>query len=120
MHPKDRRYKKRIGKNVLIPLINKPIPVIADESIDFDFGTGAMKVTPTHAEADFEIGKRHSLPMDNFAFDKNAKFTKLAGEHFAGKDIDEFFPNLIQMLNEIGNIEKVEEHTHTVPYCERT
>jgi len=78
VHPKDRRYKKWIGKNVLIPLINKPIPVIADEAIDFDFGTGAMKVTPTHDEMDYEIGKRHSLPMNQFAFDKNVKFTKLA------------------------------------------
>jgi len=62
----------------LIPLINRPIPVIADESIDFDFGTGAMKVTPTHDEMDFEIGERHRLPMDRFAFDTHAKFTKLA------------------------------------------
>lgn len=119
-HPKDRRYKKRIWKNVLIPLINRPIPVIADESIDFDFGTGAMKVTPTHDEMDFEIGERHRLPMDRFAFDTHAKFTKLAWSALEWKDIDEFFPNLIQMLDEIGNIEKIEDYTHTIPYCQRT
>lgn len=120
VHPKDRRYKKWIGKNVLIPLINKPIPVVADEAIDFDLGTGAMKVAPTHDEMDYEIGKRHSLPMNQFAFDRTVKFTKLAWEHLEGKDIDEFFPNLLQMLDEIGNIEKIEDYVHMMPYCART
>jgi len=80
VHPKDRRYKKWIGKKVLIPLVNRTIPIIADERVLMDFGTGALKITPTHSEADFEIAKDHDLPMDRFAFDKNNIFTDLAGE----------------------------------------
>ncbi len=78
VHPKDRRYKKRIGRNVLIPLVNRPIPIIADEHVAVDFGTGALKVTPAHAEADFEIAQRHELPMDQYAFDKENVYTELA------------------------------------------
>ena len=83
MHPKDRRYKKWIGKNVLIPIVNKPIPVIADEHVAVDFGTGALKITPAHAEADFAIAQTHELPMDRFAFDKENIFSELAGEELA-------------------------------------
>ena len=59
VHPKDRRYKKRIGKNVLIPIVNRPIPIIADESVSVEFGTGVLKITPSHAEEDFIIAKKH-------------------------------------------------------------
>ncbi len=68
--PHDKRYKKIVGKNVLIPIINKPIPVIADAAVDMTFGTGALKITPTHDPVDYEIGMRNSLPMDRFAIDK--------------------------------------------------
>lgn len=68
VHPKDRRYKKRIGRNVLIPIVNRPIPVIADERVAIDVGTGALKITPTHAEIDFDIAKDHELPLHHFAF----------------------------------------------------
>lgn len=120
VHPKDRRYKKRIGRNVLIPLVNRPIPVIADEKVDFEFGTWALKITPTHDENDYQIALRHELPLDNFAFDMSCIYTSLAGEHLEGKDVYEFFPNLIQLLTEIGNLEKLEDYTHSVPHCERT
>lgn len=59
VHPKDRRYKKRIGKNVLIPIVNRPIPIIADEHVSMEFGTGVLKITPSHAEEDFFIAKKH-------------------------------------------------------------
>jgi valyl-tRNA synthetase len=78
VHPKDRRYKKRIGRNVLIPIINKPIPVIADEKVQIEFGTGALKITPAHAEEDFHIAQRHDLPMDQFALDRENIFTENA------------------------------------------
>ncbi|USN54538.1 MAG: class I tRNA ligase family protein [Candidatus Peribacteria bacterium] len=120
VHPKDRRYKKFIGRNVLIPIVNRAIPVIADENVAIDFGTGALKITPTHDETDFAVGQKHNLPMDRFALDKDNNFTEWAGEELAGKNAYDFFDNLIQHLHEIGNLEKVETHMHSVPYCERT
>lgn len=68
--PHDKRYKKMVGKKVLIPIINRPIPIIADEAVDMTFGTGALKVTPTHDMTDFDIGQRHNLPLDIYAIDK--------------------------------------------------
>lgn len=120
IHPKDRRYKRLLGKHVLIPIVNRAIPIIADESVAIDFGTGALKITPTHDANDFLMGLKHQLPMDRFAFDKNNIFTERAGEEFANKPVYGFFDNLLQYLQEIGNLEKVENHTHTVPFCERT
>ncbi len=120
VHPKDKRYKKRIGKNVLIPIINKSIPVIADEEVQMDMGTGALKITPTHSETDYHIAWRHNLPMDNFAFDKQGNFTELAGEMLAWQSIVDFEENLVHHLAEIDNLDKIEDHTHKVPYCSRT
>lgn len=120
VHPKDKRYKKRIGKHVLIPLINRSIPIIADESVDMHLWTGALKITPTHAEVDYEIAKRHDLSLEYYAINKDGTFSDLAWENFAGKDVYEFEENFVQHLNEIGNIEKIEDHVHSVPYCERT
>lgn len=120
VHPQDKRYKKYIGRNALIPYINKPIPIIADEYVDVSFGTGALKITPTHDPNDFEVAKRHNLSMDQFAFDENNVFTDTAGELFAGKKVDDFTENVIEYLKDIGNLDHIEEHTHTVPYCERT
>lgn len=120
VHPKDRRYKKWIGRNVLIPIVNRPIPVVADENVQIDFGTGALKITPAHAEMDFEIAQRHDLPLDQYAMDKQCIFTDLAGENFAGKNAYEFKENLVHYLNEIGNLERVEDYKTTIPFCERT
>ena len=120
VHPKDRRYKKWIGKNVLIPIVNRAIPVIADEHVAIDFGTGALKITPTHAEVDYEIAKEHELSMEYYAFDKENKFTEWAGEELQWLDIYEYFDNLIQLLDEIGNLSEIKDHISSVPYCERT
>lgn len=76
--PHDKRYKKMIGKKVLIPIINKPIPIIADAAVDMTFGTGALKVTPTHDPIDFDIGQRNNLPLDIYAIDKKGLFTQQA------------------------------------------
>jgi valyl-tRNA synthetase len=76
--PHDKRYKKMVGKKVLIPIINKAIPVIADAAVDMTFGTGALKVTPTHDVTDFDIGQRNNLPLDRYAIDKKGCFTELA------------------------------------------
>ncbi len=120
VNPYDKRYKKHIGKNVLIPIINRPIPIVADELVDMQFWTGALKITPTHDPLDFEIAKKHNLPMNIFAFDKNANFTEHAGPDFVGKNIDQFFQNVIDMITEIGNLVKVEPHHNTIPICSRS
>ncbi len=119
VNPKDKRYKKYIWKQVYIPIVNRPIPVIADEEVDPSFGTGALKITPTHDADDFEIWKRHNLPMDRFAIDWDWKFTELAPDVFVWKYVDEVFDNLIQYLDEIWNLEKVEDYKHNVPHCDR-
>ncbi len=118
VHPKDRRYKKLIWKNVLIPIINKPIPIIGDESVETDFGTWALKITPAHDPVDYEIWKKHNLKLDNFAIDKDGKLTELAGE-FAGQTVESVFENIIQYLKEIWNIEKIEDYLNKIPHCER-
>lgn len=120
VHPKDKRYKKWIWKHVLIPIVNRSIPVIADESVDMHLWTWALKVTPAHAEVDFEIAKRHDLSLEYFAIEKDWTFSDIAGDSFAWKDVYEFEENFIQHLQEIWNIEKIEEHIHSVPYCDRT
>ncbi len=120
VHPKDRRYKKYIGKNVLIPIINRPIPVIPDENVQIEFGTWALKITPTHSEIDYDIAKVHELPMNIYAFDKNNIYTDQAWEDFAWKNVYEFMENLVYHLQEIWNIEKIEDYETTIPVCERT
>lgn len=120
VHPKDRRYKKRIWRNVLIPLVNRPIPIVADERVAIDFGTWALKITPAHAEMDFAIAKDHNLPLDVFAFDKDNIFTSYAWEAFVWRNVDEYYENLIQYLTEIGNVAKAEDHVSSIPYCSRT
>lgn len=119
VNPLDKRYKKYIGKKVLVPIINRTIPVIWDETVDMNFGTWALKITPTHDAIDFEIAKRHNLPMNIFAIDKNGNFTEHAGI-FAGKPVEEFFDNVIKYLNDIANIEKIIDYKNTVPYCQRS
>lgn len=79
-----------------------------------------MKITPTHDITDFEIAKKHNLPLDVFAIDKQGNFTHHAGPAFVGKHIDQFFDNVIEYLKAIDNLESVEPHTHMVPYCERS
>lgn len=84
------------------------------------FGTGALKITPAHDPNDFEVAKRHNLPLDVYSFDKDEIFTSYAGELFEGKSIHEFKSNIIQYLTDIGNLDRIEKYTHRVPYCERT
>lgn len=120
INPRDKKYKKWIGKNVLVPIINRPIPIIADERVLMDFGTGALKITPTHSIDDYHIARDHNLPMNLYAVDKQNKFTELAWEFLAWKSVNEFRDNFIQELSEIWNIDHVESYVTKVPYCERT
>ena len=118
VNPDDERYKWLKGKKVLIPLINREIPVIEDSYVEKDFGTGCLKVTPAHDINDYEIGLRHNLPVidiiDNHG-KLNEKAVILVGEdRFAARK------KIVKMLEESGNLEKIEEYTSPIGYSERT
>lgn len=118
VHPKDKRYKKLIGKTAILPIANRKIPIIADEMVDMDFGTGAVKITPAHDPADFETAKRHNLPLDYRVIDNDGIMMKHTGV-FAGKTEMEAREMIIEMLRGRGNLMKVSPHTSQVGYSER-
>lgn len=119
VNPGDKRFKWFVGKFVLAPITNRKIPVIADDYVDPEFGTWALKITPTHDANDFEIAQRHKLPMDVFAFDKEWRYSEHAGE-FAGVHIDDGFDNMVSLIQERGNLERVEDYINKLPTSERT
>ncbi len=118
VHPKDKRFKKLIGRKVILPIVNKEIDIIGDEMVDMNFGTGVVKITPAHDPADFETGKRHNLRLDYQVIDKNGIMTKEAGI-FAGQDALTARENIVELLRSKGNLVKVEPYTHKVGYCSR-
>ncbi len=118
VHPEDERYAKHVGRKVLLPLQNREIPVIADESVEMDFGTGAVKVTPAHDPADFQLGKRHNLEQV-IVIDGSGIMTKDAGEEFAGLDRFACREKVLARLEEQGLIEKTEDYHHAVGHCYR-
>ncbi|QYA33929.1 valine--tRNA ligase [Macrococcus psychrotolerans] len=118
VHPEDERYKEMIGKNVILPIMNREIPVLADEYVEMDFGTGAMKVTPAHDPNDFEIGNRHNLERIN-VMNTDASINKLGGK-YEGLDRFECRKQLIADLKESGELVKVERHMHQVGHSERS
>ena len=118
INPEDERYHWLKGKKVLIPLINKEIPVIEDSYVTMDFGTGCLKVTPAHDVNDYEIGIRHNLPILDIIDDHgrlNEKATILVGE-----DRFEARKKIAKMLQDSGNLEKIEDYTSPIGYSERT
>ncbi|NEP16553.1 MAG: valine--tRNA ligase [Leptolyngbya sp. SIO4C1] len=117
VNPNDERYQDIIGKTVTLPLMNREIPVIADEYVDAEFGTGCVKVTPAHDPNDFEIGQRHDLPMIN-VMHKDGSMNENAGE-FAGLDRFEARKAVVQALDEQDFLVKVEDYHHSVPYSDR-
>lgn len=119
VHPKDRRFKKLIGKKVILPILNKEIPIIGDEMVDREFGTGVVKITPAHDPADFECGKRHGLRLDMSVIDKKGVMTKSSGI-FAGQDVLTARENIVELLKAKGNLIKIEPHKQRVAYSERT
>ena len=118
VHPEDERYKDLIGKNVALPLMNRLIPIIVDEMVDREFGTGAVKITPAHDPNDFEVGRRHHLPEINVMTD-DGKMNAAAGA-YAGMDRFEARKKIVEDLKTQGLLEKVTEHTHAVGLCERS
>ena len=117
VNPEDERYKAFIGKNVILPIINKPIPVVADEHADMTFGTGCVKITPAHDPNDFEVGLRHNLPVVKVMND-DGTMNELAGK-FAGMDRYECRKAVVEELKASGNLVKIEPHSHNVGHCYR-
>ncbi|MGK7889575.1 MAG: valine--tRNA ligase, partial [Leptolyngbyaceae cyanobacterium] len=117
VNPKDDRYKSMIGKTLTLPLMNREIPIVADELVDPEFGTGCVKVTPAHDPNDFEMGKRHNLPFINI-MNKDGSLNENAGE-FVGQDRFEARKNVVRRLDEEGVLVKIEDYRHAVPYSDR-
>jgi len=112
VHPDDDRYKDLVGRNVLLPLVNREIPVIADDYVDREFGTGAVKITPAHDPNDFEIGKRHNLPEINILND-DATINENGGK-YEGMDRYEARKAIVEELKDQGYLVKIEDHVHNV------
>ncbi len=117
VHPEDSRYRNAVGKKVVLPLLRRIIPVIADSRIDRGFGTGVLKVTPGHALLDFEIGRQHDLPVVQ-VIDTKGFMTEAAG-CFAGLSREEARKSVLLALEEESLLERVEDHLHAVGHCYR-
>jgi len=117
VHPEDERYKKLIGKTLILPLTGREIPVVADEAVDRTFGTGAVKVTPAHDSADFEIAARHGLPH-KVVIGFDGKMTKEAGK-YAGLDRYEARKQVLLDLETQGLLLETVDHPHSVGHCYR-
>ena len=118
VHPDDERYQELIGKTVILPLVNREIPIIADEYVEQDFGTGVVKITPAHDPNDFEVGNRHNLPRINVMND-DATMNELAGK-YEGMDRFAARKAIVKDLEEAGLLVKIEKHLHSVGHSERT
>ncbi|MFC1557088.1 valine--tRNA ligase [candidate division KSB1 bacterium] len=118
VNSKDTRYKEYIGRYVTLPILNRKIPVIADDFVDISFGTGAVKVTPAHDQNDFLIGERHGLPQV-VVIDESGRMTEEAGILFQGLDRFECRKKLLDELEKQGYLEKTENHTHSIGHCYR-
>ena len=117
VNPEDERYKHLIGKKVVLPLMNREIPIFADEYVDKDFGTGLVKVTPAHDPNDFEMGKRHGLEEIN-VMDTRGVINENGGK-YSGLDRFEARKKVVSDLTDAGLIVKIEDHAHSVGHCYR-
>jgi valyl-tRNA synthetase len=117
VNPNDERYQNLIGKTVTLPIMQREIPIIADEFVDASFGTGCVKVTPAHDPNDFEMGQRHNLPFINI-MNKDGTLNENAGE-FQGQDRFVARKNVVARLEADGVLVKVENYKHSVPYSDR-
>ncbi len=117
VHPEDSRYQHLIGQNVILPITGRKIPIIADEYVEKEFGTGAVKITPAHDVNDFEVGKRHDLPHI-VVINKEGKMSQEAGK-YAGLDRYDCRKQIVADLEELGALVKIEEHNNAVGHCYR-
>ena len=119
VHPEDERYQHLIGKTITLPLTHRQIPIIADDYVDRDFGSGCVKITPAHDFNDYEIGQRHNLEMINI-FDNNAQLNGNVPECYQGQDRFDVRKLVVADLDELGLLEKVNDHKLKVPRGDRS
>ena len=118
VHPEDERFVKFHGKNVLVPLLNRPMPIIVDEYVDREFGTGALKITPAHDINDYELGMKHKLEVIDI-FKDNGTLSE-AAELYIGKDRFDVRDEIIEDLKKSGSLVKEEDYTNKIGFSERT
>ena len=119
IHPNDTRYKHLIGKKVILPLTNRQIPIIKDEYVDMEFGTGCVKITPAHDFNDYDVGLRHNLEMIN-VFTDDAKINNLAPKEYQNLDRFEARKQIVMDLEKLDLIERIDPHTLMIPRGDRT
>ncbi len=117
VHPKDRRYRKLVGREAILPFLGRRLPIVADDMVDRDFGTGAVKITPGHDPDDYELGKRHGLAAISI-LDDEARINDNGGE-FAGLDRYAARRTIVERLREMGDLESEEPHHMVVGHCQR-
>ena len=118
VNPDDERYKDMIGKTVIVPFVMREIPIVADQYVEKDFGSGAVKITPAHDPNDFEVGLRHNLPLIKI-MDDNAVINEVGGEMFCGLDRFEARKKIVAEMEKLGQLVKIEDYTHNVGECHR-
>ena len=119
VHAEDARYTDLVGKNVILPIVDRPIPIVVDEHADPEKGSGAVKITPAHDFNDFEVGRRHNLPIIN-VLDGNAHMNENVPERFQGLDRLVARDMVVAEMQELGLLEKVEDNAMTLPYGDRS
>jgi len=119
VHPDDERYRELVGREAILPLVGRRLPIVADEHVRPDFGTGALKITPGHDPNDFEIGRRHGLEEVS-VIGEDGRMTAEAGERFAGLSVAQAQREVVQALVAEGRLRGSEEYVHTVPYSHRS
>ncbi|MBF0373645.1 MAG: valine--tRNA ligase [Alphaproteobacteria bacterium] len=119
VHPEDERYRHLVGRKVILPIVGRAIPIVADEYSDPTKGTGAVKITPAHDFNDFEVGRRHDLPMIN-VLDRDARISDEAPEAYRGLDRYVARKKVVEEFEALGLLEKIEPHGHMVPYGDRS
>lgn len=116
VHPEDDRYKQFLGKTVKLPLTNREIPVLADEMVDREFGTGAVKITPAHDQNDYDVAQRHDLPFMT-VITHDGTISHAAPEPYRGMKVDDARKAVVADLEQLGALEKAEDYTHSVGHC---
>ena len=118
-HPEDDRYRHLVGREAVLPLVGRRIRFVADDMVDKEFGTGLVKVTPAHDPFDFELGRRHGLPLVQ-VIDRHGRMTEAAGAEFVGLDRTAARDKVVAMLDAGGHLVKVEDHQHNVGHSQRS
>lgn len=117
VNPNDERYRHLVGKNVILPILNKPIPVVADEYVEMDFGTGVVKITPAHDPNDYEVGVRHNLEIVKI-LNEDGTLNENCGK-FQGMTREKAREEIVKELEKLGNLVRIEDYSHNVGHCER-